>query len=981
MLDCSFVARLLAPVVTFVLKLVHEQHELTDGIENDIDFVLRELHAIAAATEKHSSVPVEGDARCILEEWRELAYEIEQCLDIFIHSHARKRQRTPLLGLEDDDGTLMHPTDLARSLKNLRQKLEEPEKRAKRYGLCSGAPSSTPESTPEPQEQNTRLLGKTVGMSGALQDILEMIKPPQDLKEEKLKVISIVGPGGVGKTLLARTVYNTNRPVDQRNAAKKGKSSTANLMNRDHLKKGKRKRKRKQNDRHGGPLPESHQHRESNNVHQVCAHFDLFVWTHAADMSSYKVLEDILKAVDKQVDTAILDRHGLIQRLESRLSGKRYLIVIDDMRNKQQWEHIKAAFPDKPHVRSRVIVTTRIQSISDACSSGNGYVYKMRTLDKSDSRTLFIKEASLNEDEKAIEQQSSGLISKCDGLPLALVSTAPFVRDNGGLDFCAQACLQLGSFLEKDKSLERMQWVLRSNYNGLDGSALKARLLYFCTFKREYEVRRNSLIRRWLAEGLLDRTPRLSSSLLIEEYNSLCTLIDRNIISPTGVSNNGKVKRCRPSGMLLEYILNKSMVENFAAFPQQEPQAQYIRRFSMHHGRYDFRDFGKSYPRTLVVSGEAGKDVLSFDNCELMRVLDLELCTDLENCHLEKICEDLLLLKYLSLRGTGTTKIPRNIEHLQWLQTLDLRKTGIEVIPKEVVLLPQLAHLLGRFQLLDGDYNELSKPTLKQFLSHESKLETLTGFVAGKNSGFPQLLNSIVNRGLRKLKIWFTSDVDDTNLSDLTEGIMQFIREGSNLIDGRSLSIGLQDYPDSSPFQTFMASLSTVKGSLSSLKLHGPSSPLGRVITICINLGSLDELCLSFTTTLRWDDIVLVGQCGILRYLKLVAVDIEGEAIIERQQFKALKRLSLVVQERVPHVSIHDGHDPENKALKRLESLHIICEQLDGLSGIEITHLTSLKEIGLHSGTTPATVRAWKDATRHHPNRPNIELVEDPRNA
>ncbi|CAL5079553.1 unnamed protein product [Urochloa decumbens] len=957
MLDCSFVARLLAPVVTFVLKLVDEQHELTDGIKNDIDFVLRELHSIAAATEKHSSVPVEGDARCILEEWRELAYEIEQCLDIFIHSHARKRQRTPLLGLEDDDGTLMHPTDLARSLKNLRQKLEEPEKRAMRYGLCSGAPSSTPEATAEPQEPNTRLLDKTVGMDGALQDILEMIKPPHDLEEEKLKVISIVGPGGVGKTLLARSVYDTNRPVDL-------------------LKKG--KRKRKQIDRHRRLLPESHQQRERNNVH---AHFDLFVWTHAADMSNYKVLEDILKAVDKQVDTAILDRHGLIQRLESRLSGKRYLIVIDDMRNKQQWDHIKAAFPDKPHVRSRVIVTTRIQSVADACSSGNGYVYKMRTLDKLDSRRLFIDEASLNEDEKAIVQQSSGLISKCDGLPLALVSTAPFVRDNGGLHFCAQACLQLGSFLEKDKSLERMQWVLRSNYNGLEGSALKALLLYFCTFKRGYEVRRNSLIRRWLAEGLLDRTPRLSSSLLMEEYNSLRTLIDRNIISPTGVSNNGKVKRCKPSGMLLEYILNKSMVENFAAFPQQKPQAQYIRRFSMHHGRYDFRDFGKSYPRTLVVSGEAGKDVLSFDSCKLMRVLDLEQCTDLENCHLEKICKDLLLLKYLSLRGTSTTKIPRNIENLQWLQTLDLRKTGIEAIPKEVILLPQLAHLLGRFQLLDGDYNKLSKPTLKQFLSDESKLETLTGFVACKNSGFPQLLHSIVIRRLRKLKIWFTSDVDDTNLTDLTEGIMKFIREGSNLIDGRSLSIDLQDYPDSSPFQTFMASLSTVKGSLSSLKLHGPSSPLGRVITICINLGSLDELCLSFTTTLRWDDIVLVGQCGILRYLKLVAVDIEGEANIERQRFKALKRLSLVVQERVPHVSIHDGHDPENKALKRLESLHIICEHLDGLSGIEITHLTSLKEIGLHSGTTSATVCAWKDATRHHPNRPNIELVEDPRNA
>jgi len=68
----------------------------------------------------------------------------------------------------------------------------------------------------------------------------------------------------------------------------------------------------------------------------------------------------------------------------------RYFIVIDDMRS-DQWSTIKSAFPRD--VSSRILVTTKIKSVANTCSSTNDYIHKMRRLDEKHSKQLFLKEA------------------------------------------------------------------------------------------------------------------------------------------------------------------------------------------------------------------------------------------------------------------------------------------------------------------------------------------------------------------------------------------------------------------------------------------------------------------------------------------------------------------------------------------------------------------------------------------------------------
>lgn len=499
-------------------------------------------------------------------------------------------------------------------------------------------------------------------------------------------------------------------------------------------------------------------------------------------------------------------------------------------------------------------------------------------------------------------------------------------------------------------------------------------LLYFCMFPHDHHASRNSLIRRWLAEGLVQ------GEGAAVQY--LKTLIEAKIINTIAKSNNGKIKRCQPPHDILKSICKQSSSENFMLFcdDMAKLQVECVRRLSLHPneaatGDQIRTDFSHLHTLAIFHGGanpEFYEAILDFALYEVLRVLDLKECAPLHQRHLSAICTKLLLLKYLSFQfecandrvnDPVVDRVPRDISKLVWLETLDVRGSKIVTVHKELLMLPKLKNLLGKFQLSQKDRNLFGgmSTDLQKFLKQKSVLERLSGFVTGNRLGFPQLMSLM--RRLRKVKIWCESDASEANLCDISSAITKFIRDGSQE-QGRSLSIDFQECSGQ-----FLNTIQ-VDGSLASLKLCGNLSQFPQFVS---QLRGIEELSLSFTT-LSWSETLTgLSNLSILKYLKL-ADDNLGPLVIEPQHFKRLERICLVGMESLK-ITI------QAEALPRIISIHMICKSLDilpGTPGIEIAHILGLDEVELHPEVDQGIKKHWEAAAEAHPNEPRVFVIESP---
>lgn len=250
------------------LDYLQKNRRLRAGLKDDIKHIQSEFLFISAAIEGDGDCPRwSGNNLRVHEQWivkvRELAHEIEDCIDRYIHSTMIKTEASWIRRKVHRVKTRRTSNKFAAGILRLRKESDEIRRLKESYTTNNGGgPSSS--STLEPEAPKAEELGYTpnpVGMEEPHDEILELIKETSAQGEpDALKVISIVGFGGIGKTQLARYVYNT-----------------------------------------------------------IESQYNTRAWAHAAEKGSMDVLEDILK----QLGSAGRSRH----RLQECLGNKRYIIV------------------------------------------------------------------------------------------------------------------------------------------------------------------------------------------------------------------------------------------------------------------------------------------------------------------------------------------------------------------------------------------------------------------------------------------------------------------------------------------------------------------------------------------------------------------------------------------------------------------------------------------------------------------------------
>uniref|UniRef100_A0A0E0RFT9 Uncharacterized protein n=1 Tax=Oryza rufipogon TaxID=4529 RepID=A0A0E0RFT9_ORYRU len=356
--------------------LIQGEYKHLKGVKGGISFLKDELSSMHTLLVKLANNEEKLDDQ--VKDWRnkvrELSYDIEDCIDLFMHKVSSSNAKASLVQKTAAKiRKLWSRHKIANLIEELKARVIEESDRRLRYNFDEVADKFGHVQIDPRLPALYVEAEKLVGIDGPREKIIKWLEKDES---RKLKIVSIVGFGGLGKTTLANQVY-----------------------------------------------------------HKIKGQFDCSSFVPISrNPNTTKILADMLKELGSDVDTSD-DQRQLISKLRTFLKHKRYLIIVDDIWSTQAWELVKCALPEN-NLCSRIILTTRNTDVaSSCCSSLAGYIHNIQPLNEQDSQKLFFKR--IFGDKSAcppyLEQVSHGIISKCHGLPLAIISIASLLAGKSRL--------------------------------------------------------------------------------------------------------------------------------------------------------------------------------------------------------------------------------------------------------------------------------------------------------------------------------------------------------------------------------------------------------------------------------------------------------------------------------------------------------------------------------------------------------------------
>jgi len=434
------------PLLSKLTKLLEEEYVKFKGVRKQIKFLRDELSAMSATLEDLADADPENlnsEVRLWRDKLRELAYDLEDCIDAFM---AR-------VDNGHDGGTgfkkyfrklkkLIARHDIANQIQELKASVMEAAERHRRYDFTQLKHNSSTSSVDPRLLALHEHIEKLVAIDVPKKRIIELLSMEMNGPSTKLKVVPIAGCGGLGKTTLAKQVYDTI----------KGQFSCSAFVSVSR----------------------------TPDVRKILIHISSGV-----GFTGYTQDDGVQQLIDK---------------LRNYLNCERYIVVIDDVWDTEAWEFIKLAFPDND-LGSRIISTTRSVTVAKCCSS---QIYEMKPLSFDDSKRLFFKRAFGSETScyPHLEDVPDRILRKCGGLPLAIVTVSSMLTNQLTKAEWDRVLSAMGSALANKPNAKKMTSIISLSYFDIPPH-LRTCLLYLSVFPEDYEIEKQCLINRWIAEGFI----------------------------------------------------------------------------------------------------------------------------------------------------------------------------------------------------------------------------------------------------------------------------------------------------------------------------------------------------------------------------------------------------------------------------------------------------------------------------------------------
>ncbi|KAK7307512.1 hypothetical protein VNO77_40646 [Canavalia gladiata] len=852
---------------------VAEVREQVERLKNELKWMQSFLRDADAKQEESDRV------RMWVSEIRDVAFEAEELIETYVY-------KVTMQSRLDKVFRPIHLYKVGTRIDKILSKIKNICDRREQYGVEMTRDDSNSSSerlrhwrqpSPYSEEEYVIELEDDIGL--LLTQLLAVEPTPH--------VVSIVGMGGLGKTTLAKKLYNHS---------------------------------------------------------QINSHFERKAWVYVSkEYRRRDVLQGILRDVDALSRDEIdrlerMHEEELVNKLRKVLDEKRYLVVLDDIWGMEVWDGLKSAFP-KRKVGSKILLTTRNWDVAlhaDACSNP----HQLRPLTEDESFKLLCNKAfpGANSIPLELENLAKEIVVKCGGLPLAVVVVGGLLSRKLKSSGEWKQVLQNISWhlLEEQEKIER---ILALSYNDLS-SHIKSCFLYLGLFPEGMNIQTKKLIRLWVAEGFLPQEGEKTAEDVAQKY--LNELIGRCMIQVGTVSSLGTVKTIRIHDLLRDLSVSKGKEEYFLKIFQGEmagpstSQLTKSRRHSIHscHDRYDFLKHNASHSRSLLFfNREYNADIARkvrlhlnflqekklnfiFRKFKLLRVLELD---GVRVVSLPSTIGDLIQLRYLGLRKTNLEEeLPPSIGNLINLQTLDLRYCCfLKKIPNVIWKLVNLRHLLLYTPFDSPDSGHLRLDTL-------TNLQSLPHIEAG---------NWIVDGGLANM-----SNLRQLGIYELSgQMVNSVLTTAQGLQNLHSLSLSLQSEEDEFPiFMQLSQCANLQKLSLNGKikKLPDPHEFPPNLLKLTLHNSHLPKESIAKLERLPNLKMLILGK-GAYNWPELT-FNAEG--------FPKLYILRLVLLKELEEWTVEESAMPklEHMVIDRCEKLKKIPEGLK-----TVTSLKKLKVIGM----------------------------------
>ncbi|KAL3498635.1 hypothetical protein ACH5RR_041367 [Cinchona calisaya] len=349
---------------------------------------------------------------------------------------------------------------MASKVRDVVVKLKTINQEADEFGLISKFQMAavlpiTPATGVTVNRKTDSLVGQNViGRANDESRIVEMLLSSS---QDNVSVIPIVGMGGLGKTTLAKSIYNNQK---------------------------------------------------------INGHFSKKIWVCVSE--NFDVMELLRLILESLTSTKVEleNRDTVVQNIRKQLEGERYLLVLDDVWNEipELWEDFFHSLVGLSAANGTwCLVATCLLKVASIVTSNPPYL--LGKLSDNDCWNILIEKAIASEEvPEELNSMRKEIVKRCCGLPLASNVVGSLLRIKMKEEWLS---ILENWLLNKSGDKNSIEQILKLSFDHLPSPSVKKCFAYCSTFAKDAKLDRDQLIKLWMVEGFLQ--PDLRTETTMEE--------------------------------------------------------------------------------------------------------------------------------------------------------------------------------------------------------------------------------------------------------------------------------------------------------------------------------------------------------------------------------------------------------------------------------------------------------------------------------